>query len=438
MALTKVTGSVIKDSVSLSGNVSVGGTLTYQDVTNVDALGIGTFRTGIKVLAGQVDVGSNIKLGNAGVITATSFVGSGANLTGVLSNIVEDTSPQLGGDLDTNSYEIFLDAGHSLKLATNQGQIYHSGSQMYIGTNDLRITNYAVNETMAKFVANGAVELYYNDSKKLETTSSGITLSDQLQVTGTVFATGGLKVNADNQKLRIGAGDDLEIHHSGTVSFIDDLTSGSDGVSVRGKNIRLQSNANVGAKSALNCIANGAVELFHNDTKQCETSANGLAFPAGKGIDFSATSDYTGAGSGTPSELLDEYEEGTFTPRFQTSNGNWGGSMNSQAGSYTRIGNFVHIRFRIHWGSVSGSGTFRITALPFTVANTASNEGGGATIGWRSGFNYPRLTSFFRLNTQLLQFGYVDASGSFGSFDLSVGAIASTGYAYCSGSYEVA
>ena len=61
MALTKVTGSVIKDSVSLSGNVSVGGTLTYQDVTNVDALGIGTFRTGIKVLAVQVDVGSNIK-----------------------------------------------------------------------------------------------------------------------------------------------------------------------------------------------------------------------------------------------------------------------------------------------------------------------------------------------------------------------------------------
>ena len=88
MALTKVTGSVIKDSVSLSGNVSVGGTLTYQDVTNVDALGVGTFRTGIKVLAGQVDVGSNIKLGNAGVITATSFSGVMSGTTGSFSGQV--------------------------------------------------------------------------------------------------------------------------------------------------------------------------------------------------------------------------------------------------------------------------------------------------------------------------------------------------------------
>ena len=94
MALTKISGSVIKDSVSLSGNVSIGGTLTYEDVTNVDSIGIGTFRTGIKVLAGQVDIGSNIKLGNAGVVTATSFVGSGANLTNLnASNIASGTVP---------------------------------------------------------------------------------------------------------------------------------------------------------------------------------------------------------------------------------------------------------------------------------------------------------------------------------------------------------
>ena len=65
MSLTKVSGSIIKDSVSLSGNVSIGGTLTYEDVTNVDAVGVVTARTGIKVLGGGINA--------VGVVTATDF-----------------------------------------------------------------------------------------------------------------------------------------------------------------------------------------------------------------------------------------------------------------------------------------------------------------------------------------------------------------------------
>ena len=114
MALTKVTGQVINDSTGLvvgvttvggglsatdgffsgivtavgdasfSGNVSVGGTLTYEDVTNIDAVGLVTARNGIVV-------GSGITLSKdgdgffTGIVTATSFVGSGAELTGVAS-----------------------------------------------------------------------------------------------------------------------------------------------------------------------------------------------------------------------------------------------------------------------------------------------------------------------------------------------------------------
>ena len=70
-------------ALKVTGNVDVEGVLTYQDVTNIDSIGIITARSGINVSGGQLDVGSNIKLGNAGVITATSFVGSGANLTGL-------------------------------------------------------------------------------------------------------------------------------------------------------------------------------------------------------------------------------------------------------------------------------------------------------------------------------------------------------------------
>ena len=66
---------------TFAGSVSIGGTLTYEDVTNVDSVGIVTARTGLVSpyadIDDFVDVGSNIQLGNAGVITATTFKGDG-------------------------------------------------------------------------------------------------------------------------------------------------------------------------------------------------------------------------------------------------------------------------------------------------------------------------------------------------------------------------
>ena len=79
MALTKVSGSIIKDSVSLSGNVAIGGTLTYEDVTNVDAVGVVTARTGIKVLAGGVNV--------VGVVTATDFKKADGSSVGAATQV---------------------------------------------------------------------------------------------------------------------------------------------------------------------------------------------------------------------------------------------------------------------------------------------------------------------------------------------------------------
>ena len=79
MALTKLSGSIIKDSVSLSGNVSIGGTLTYEDVTNVDAVGVVTARTGIKVLAGGVNV--------VGVVTATDFKKADGSSVGAATQV---------------------------------------------------------------------------------------------------------------------------------------------------------------------------------------------------------------------------------------------------------------------------------------------------------------------------------------------------------------
>ena len=66
-------GNITGTTGTFTGNVSVGGTLTYEDVTNIDSVGLITARAGIKVLAGGINA--------VGVVTATSFVGSGQNLT---------------------------------------------------------------------------------------------------------------------------------------------------------------------------------------------------------------------------------------------------------------------------------------------------------------------------------------------------------------------
>ena len=77
--------------VAFSTSISVGGTITYEDVTNVDSVGLITARSGIEF--GTSGVGGTITATGqaefAGVVTATSFVGSGANLTGLPAGGVE-------------------------------------------------------------------------------------------------------------------------------------------------------------------------------------------------------------------------------------------------------------------------------------------------------------------------------------------------------------
>ena len=74
--VSSFSGAISGTTANFSGNVTVGGVLTYEDVKNVDSLGIITARSGVDV-DDFLDVGSNIKLGNAGVITATTFKGDG-------------------------------------------------------------------------------------------------------------------------------------------------------------------------------------------------------------------------------------------------------------------------------------------------------------------------------------------------------------------------
>ena len=92
---------------------------------------------------------------------------------------------------------------------------------------------------------------------------------------------------------------------------------------------------------------------------------------SGKGIDFSAT----GQASGMTNELLDDYEEGSWTPSF--TQGVSGGSYTTQSGHYTRVGRLVMISARIDGNGLSANGdNLLLGGLPFTTVASGGTAGG--------------------------------------------------------------
>jgi hypothetical protein len=92
---------------------------------------------------------------------------------------------------------------------------------------------------------------------------------------------------------------------------------------------------------------------------------------AGKGIDFSAD----GQAAGMTSELLDDYEEGTWTPTWTPAAGS-GATINVANGYYTKVGNLVTVVFRLGTnGHGTSSGNITIGGLPFASSSSANNQG---------------------------------------------------------------
>jgi len=141
--------NVVAAAATFSGNVSIGGTLTYEDVTNVDSVGLITARNGIKVGTG-VTIESNGQATYTGIVTATEFYGGGGNLTGInagpgtgesyvklrtntaASNIGNNTFAgyQAGNALGSNSGDHNTFYGINAGAANNAGQ-----NNVFLGSN---------------------------------------------------------------------------------------------------------------------------------------------------------------------------------------------------------------------------------------------------------------------------------------------------------------
>ena len=209
-------GLDVNGNADVSGSLSVGGVLTYEDVTSIDSVGIITARSGLVSPYADIDdfvsVGSNIHLGNAGVVTATSFVGDGSGLIGVAStdNIVTGTAATF------NTYPVDINAGMTVagvtttidhiiidaddkKLQIGDGQdlqLYHSGGHTFIenstgnfqfsGTGDIQFVHAgSSNEFLARFKQDDSVELFFDGERRLSTTNDGIKVEDEIELYGT-------------------------------------------------------------------------------------------------------------------------------------------------------------------------------------------------------------------------------------------------------------
>ena len=159
----------IGGTLTVSGNVSIGATLTYEDVTNIDSVGLITARGGVSVTGGELAIGSNIKVGNAGVITATSFVGNGSGLTGVTASgtgVEVENSGSTVGTAGTFNFRNGLTATYSNGTAT----IDSSGSTP--ADDDIQVAYTVSGSGVYNFTGNGVdssvnyPELYlYRDTK---------------------------------------------------------------------------------------------------------------------------------------------------------------------------------------------------------------------------------------------------------------------------------
>lgn len=97
------------------------------------------------------------------------------------------------------------------------------------------------------------------------------------------------------------------------------------------------------------------------------TPSGNIAFPLGKGIDFSAD----GQAAGMTSELLDDYEEGTFTPTIVGTSSAGTATYANQLGKYTKTGRLVTVEIYLNWSSGTGTGSLVIGGLPFNIGSNA-------------------------------------------------------------------
>ena len=260
------------------------------------------------------------------------------------------------GDTSNPDLRIFHNGNHSFIQDSGTGNLF-------VKTSSFQLENAAGNETLFSAVEDGAVELYHNGTKKLETSSTGATLSGNLSIDANVIHNG----DTDTM-LSFSANDQVDINCSGGMVArftTDGISTGNnkriDILDASGHRSGMINNSDSGA-NALRIAADpdnsgaGSSLQFHVDGTEQARIANGISFN----------------GDTADANFLNDYEEGTFTP-----NNTIGMPLSSNfPAQYVKIGNLCWIMMDITFNSspADTSQCGLIQNLPFTAKNLTNGE----------------------------------------------------------------
>ena len=210
----------------------------------------------------------------------------------------------------------------------------------------------------------------------------------------TINGSTGLELE-DNDKQIFGAGDDLQIYHDGSHSY---LKNGTGQIAIDGDLIKFRS---AGLENFLVATDEAGVELYFDDSKKFETTSTGVkvtttleatgninpSADGGSNIGEASKRFYRGYfthgiglnGETSAGNMLDDYEEGTYNPT-------WAGITNYTSGyntwHYTKIGRLVNVIGQLRCKTTTNDGTDVSFTLPFTpAAQTNAGNTGNFSIG---------------------------------------------------------
>ena len=260
-------GLGVAKNVYIGAGLSVAGTLTYEDVTNVDSVGLITAKSGVNISGGQLQVGVAYSVGAAGVCTAAGFVGplTGA-VTGTASNATNFTVADESSD--TTCFPVFVTAATG-DLPPKSGSNLTFNSSTGALTASSFVGNIAGNVTGN---LNGTVNTGTQGSITSLGTLTGLTISGDV-----VFDNGedaGKDVHwdvsadamvwNDNVYAIFGSDSDSNIVHNGSNFYITNTTG----------NLYLRAKS---SENSLVATPDGTVEIYYDASKKFETTYDGVS-----------------------------------------------------------------------------------------------------------------------------------------------------------------